>query len=92
MNTVVTNLKLMNGSGALKAFLDVTFDEHLTIKGFRVVQKEGQEPWVAFPQITYEKDGKTVRKDVLEVSRLMKKEITEKVLEEFAKQTGKEPF
>lgn len=55
MNTVVTNLKLMNGSGALKAFLDVTFDEHLTIKGFRVVQKEGQEPWVAFLKLLMRK-------------------------------------
>lgn len=72
--------------GALRAFADVTIGE-VTIKGFRVVHKDlvNSEPWVGFPQIRFEKDGKPVFRDVIEASREVRKEICEKILEEYYK-------
>lgn len=75
-------LRLMN-RGNLKAFADITFPSALgeiTVRGFRVVQKEGQEPWVAFPSSSYTKDGKIVNNPILEVSRGLKQKVTVAVL------------
>jgi DNA-binding cell septation regulator SpoVG len=82
--------------GSLKAFADVTIGE-ITIKGFRVVHKDlvNSGPWVGFPQIRFEKDGKPTFRDVIEASRQVRREISEKILEEYYKnksQMEKVPF
>ncbi len=86
----VSDFKLLN-AGALKAFADVTYGD-MTIKGCRVVQKDGQDPWVGFPQLTYQKNGKTVYKDVIEVPRALKKKIVDLVLDKHKKSLGEDPF
>jgi DNA-binding cell septation regulator SpoVG len=72
--------------GQLRAFCDVTLSfEHgeLTLKGCRVIQKDGQEPWIAFPTNSYEKDGKTINKPVLEFSQTLRRMITTAILAEY---------
>jgi DNA-binding cell septation regulator SpoVG len=72
--------------GQLRAFCDVTLSfEHgeLTLKGCRVIQKDGQEPWVAFPTNSYEKDGKTINKPVLEFSQTLRRQIITAILFEY---------
>lgn len=72
--------------GQLRAFCDVTlFFEHgeLTLKGCRVIQKDGQDPWIAFPTNSYEKDGKTINKPVLEFSQTLRRLITAAILAEY---------
>jgi DNA-binding cell septation regulator SpoVG len=76
--------------GQLRAFCDVTLCfEHseLTLKGCRVIQKDGQDPWVAFPTSRYEKDGKVISKPVVECSQTLRRQITNTILTEYHAQT-----
>jgi hypothetical protein len=55
---ISVELKLTDGSGAVKARADVRIelDEgRLIIFGFSIIQKDGKSPWVGFPS----KPGKT---------------------------------
>lgn len=73
-------------SGKLKAFVDLTlFTSYgeLTLKGFRIIQDEQRGPWVAFPSHVYEKDGNRVNKPLIEMSRSMRRTVTEAVLDQF---------
>ena len=72
--------------GNLKAFADVTIPSELgeiTLRGFRVVQKGGEEPWVAFPSSSYTKNGQIINKTIIEVSRGLKRQIVDAVMAEF---------
>ncbi|HEV8337618.1 MAG TPA: hypothetical protein VGR67_14490 [Candidatus Polarisedimenticolia bacterium] len=72
--------------GTIKAYADVTISTaigEVTIKGFRVVSKNGEAPWVGFPNITYSKNGQTVKKAVLDLRSGVKRRIEEAVLLEF---------
>jgi DNA-binding cell septation regulator SpoVG len=74
--------------GSLKAFADVTFPSpvgEITVRGFRVIQKNDQAPWVALPSVSYVKDGQTVNKPVLELPRSLHKRVAEMILAEFAR-------
>ncbi len=76
--------------GNLKAFADVTIPSalgELTLKGFRVICKDGAAPWVGFPTSSYTKDVKIVNKPVLELASGVKRQISEAVLAEFARAT-----
>jgi DNA-binding cell septation regulator SpoVG len=80
--------------GNLKAFADVTLPTEfgeVTLRGFRVIQKDEQPTWVALPSSSYTKDGKIVNSPLLEVSRNLKRQITDAVLAEYHKASG-EPF
>ena len=91
--TVTVEVKKME-RGNLKAFADVTLETSLgeiTLRGFRVIQKDEQPAWVALPSSSYQKDGKTVNSQLLEVSRKLKRQITDAVLAEYHK-AGGEPF
>jgi DNA-binding cell septation regulator SpoVG len=69
--------------GTLKAFADVTFPSalgELTLRGFRVLQKEGEAPWVAFPSASYTKDGKVINSQLMQVSGSLKKHLCDAVL------------
>lgn len=48
----VLSLKLLDGTGNLRAFCDLQLG-NLKINGCRVVQQPGQRPWVAPPQREY---------------------------------------
>lgn len=73
-------------SGQLKAFADVTLHTTLgeiTIRGFRVVHKPDQAPWIAFPATSYQKDGKTKFKDLLDTPQATHRKVAEAILAEF---------
>lgn len=88
--TVIVELKLFD-RGQLKAFADVTIAlpvGEITVRGFRVVQKDSQTvAWIAFPAVSYSKNGKIINKEILEVSRGLKKQITDAIFTEFKRVT-----
>jgi len=47
----------MIGKGNLKAFVDIVINDTISIYGCRVIQQEGQRPWVSMPQVEYQKNG-----------------------------------
>lgn len=87
---VIVELKLFD-RGQLKAFADVTIAlpvGEITVRSFRVIQKDSQAAvWIAFPAVSYTKDGKIVNKQILEVSRGLKKQVTDAILAEFKRVT-----
>lgn len=75
-----------HSSGQLQAFADVTLCGELgecTIYGCRVLCSAGQEPWVAFPTVSYQREGKTQHKEVVSFSRGLRKQITDGILSEY---------
>ena len=82
---VAVRVKLLE-RGQLRAFADVTisFSGHeLTVLGFRIVQKDGQAPWIALPTSSYQKEGKPVNKKLMECSRKLNQTIQETILQEY---------
>ena len=82
---ITVELRLFE-SGSLKAFADATFPSELgeiTVRGFRVIAKDGKPPWVAFPSSSYRKNGEFVDRPLLEVGRALKRQIAEAILAEF---------
>ena len=91
---VTVRVKLLE-RGQLRAFADVTIsfsDHELTVLGFRIVQKDGQAPWIALPTSGYQKDGKPVSKKLVEFSRKLNQTVRETILLEYerALSTGPE--
>ena len=73
-------------SGQLKAFADITLLTPLgeiTLRGFRVVQKPGKSPWVAYPATSYQKDGKTQFKNLIDAPQGTQQRLARAVLAEF---------
>lgn len=87
---IIVELKLYE-KGSLKAFADVTFED-LTVKGFRVIQKDGEGAWVGFPTSSYTKDGKVINVQIIEPSRSLKKKICDLILAEYQTKTESTPF
>jgi DNA-binding cell septation regulator SpoVG len=88
MKGIMVELRTVENMGKLKAFADVIVTTELgdiVIKSFRVVQDEGKEPWVGFPQIPIQKNGKIVYLPLLEISRGLKHSLQEMILEEYKK-------
>lgn len=56
-------------AGQLKAFADVILQTEvgeMTIVGFRIIQKDGGNPWVAFPKSSYlNKSGEQKERELL---------------------------
>ena len=50
LHITVENIKKLNGTGNLKAFVTVSINNKLTIHSCRVVQQPGQSAWVSLPQ------------------------------------------
>ena len=72
--------------GQLRAFVDITFTlpcGEMTISGFRVIQNGTKAPWVANPSISYQKDGKTVNKSIVETTRAMQPVLMQLVLDAY---------
>ena len=73
-------------SGQLKAFADVTLPTPLgeiTLRGFRVVEKPGHPPWVAYPATSYQKDGKPKFKDMIDAPQGTKRRLAQAILAEY---------
>lgn len=91
-NNIIVEIRLFKNSGNLKAFADMILPNPLgdiTIRGFRVVQKPGSEPWVAFPQTSFLKNGNVQYVPLLEMSRRLRSQIQELILEEYRKHAEK---
>jgi DNA-binding cell septation regulator SpoVG len=87
--TIRVDLRLTDGKESIKAYADVTLPTPLgdiTHKGFRVVQKNGEAPWVGFPNSTYIKNGKKVTRPFLEAREALLRQIADAVLAEYADQ------
>jgi hypothetical protein len=88
--SITIDLRLFD-RGNLKAFADITIPSMLgeiTVRGFRVIQKDGKVPWVGFPAISYIKNGKTVNNPILEVPKKLQLQIAKQVLAEFQRASG----
>lgn len=82
---VTVRVKLLE-RGQLRAFADVTIScsgHELTVLGFRIVQKDGQLPWIASPTSSYQKEGKPVNKKLVQCSRKLNQTIQETILLEY---------
>ncbi|MDD5261331.1 MAG: hypothetical protein PHD76_05720 [Methylacidiphilales bacterium] len=55
----------------------------ITLKGFRVIEKDAGKPWVGFPQETYQKDGEWKNIPIVEVSPRTKRIISDSILENY---------
>lgn len=92
---IVVDVKLYE-RGSLKAFADVTISSPLgeiTVKSFRVIQKDEQAPWVGFPTSSYtNKDGRTVNNQIIETSKVLKRKLTDLILAEYKHATEGTPF
>ena len=73
--------------GQLKAFVDVTIKAdigEMTIMGFRIIHKDGDSPWVAFPKMTYTtKHGEQKDRQFLSMAPRNLRKITEAILKEW---------
>ena len=88
MDKFFVDVRIMDKEGSLKAFADVTFPTEIgeiTAKGFRIISKEGNAPWVALPTNSYQKDGKYVNNPIIEASKLTAKRLADMILEEYNK-------
>ena len=50
LNITVENIRELNGTGNLRAFVSVTVNDKLTIHSCRIIQQPGQAAWVSLPQ------------------------------------------
>jgi len=72
----ITKITPMIGKGNLKAFVDIVIDDIISIYGCRVIQQEGQRPWVSMPQIEYQKNG---QKKYFAVIKILDKKLKEDI-------------
>lgn len=76
MDIQVDRLTLVTGKGNLRAYADVVIGGLLTIRGCRIVQQPGQQPWVSMPQQGYTKDGK---KNYYPIIRILDKQLEQEI-------------
>jgi len=82
MNITVENLRKLDGSGNLKAFVSVNIGGKLTIHSCRIIQQPNQEAWVSLPQREWvDKDGNKHYAPLIEVPDKVKSAIQEAVLD-----------
>jgi len=88
-DSVLVDLKLLDSDNAAKASADVTFDTafgELTLSRLRVIDQEGKEVWVAFPDIRYQ-DRETNEYRSIKVilpSMRLRKAISNAVIDKYA--------
>ena len=77
----VLAIKKVNNAGSLKAFVKLKIDDTV-INDFRIVQQEGQSPWVSVPQVNWTgTDGKVHYKNLVELPKNLKDEVSREILE-----------
>jgi len=55
----ILNIRPLQGSGTVQAFVDFRVNEKLTVYGAKIIRQDGQQAWVAMPDRSYEVDGET---------------------------------
>ncbi len=81
-------IKLFQDTGSLKAFADITMDTkfgEITIHRFKVLQEDDKRPWVAFPQVAYDKLFQTHYWPLITVSKRLERRIKRLILNEYRK-------
>jgi len=79
----VENIRPINNAGSLRASADLRVNGWL-MKNFRVVQQDGQRPWVSVPQVEYRtREGKRAFSNILEPPDDVKPLIQAAVLEAY---------
>lgn len=89
MNELLVDVRKIDGTGSIRAIVTISIPTPfgmLTIHQARLIQKTESPDgsWVAYPQISFTKDGKTHYRDILEVPWPMKKEIHERVIKQIS--------
>lgn len=88
----IIDLKLVNKEGPVKAYADLTITSdrgEITISGFKVIQKDGKEPFVALPTVDYKENPKEEnykRVPKASFSRLFQNFITDSILSQYQNQ------
>jgi DNA-binding cell septation regulator SpoVG len=83
----VESIKAISNAGNLRAFANINIgDNKIRIADVRVIQQDGQRPWVSMPSRAYERDGQRKWAPIVElVDESLKKEVSDVVLAEFEK-------
>ena len=79
-------LARINAKPPLMALADVTVqadDVEIKIRRCAVFERAGQPPWASFPRRPIEKNGTRIYVNLIEASKDLKKQIFDKILEEF---------
>ena len=73
----LVELHPVGGQGSLRAFAAVTLSGRLTIRDCRVIQQEGQAPWVSMPTKSWvdQKDGRTKYRPLIDLPHEWQKAI-----------------
>src|SRR5262249_3126314 len=85
----VVSIKHIN-KGSLRAFVTVKIADKLIIHSLRVIQQEGQQPWVSMPQTEAPQPNGAKPKyySIVEIpDESLKKQVTEAVLRSWAPPT-----
>ena len=87
-DAITVSIRPVEGSMTIGGVADVTLAlevGEVTLRGFRVIHKDQQNPWVAFPQESYMKGGEKKYVPIIEASRRFKNLIERKVLDAYGK-------
>lgn len=83
----VEKLRKVEGRGSLRAFVDLRIGRTL-FRSWRVVQQEGQRPWVSPPVESWEdRDGKRHYRRLVEFPDELKRRVDEAVLKAYNEET-----
>lgn len=89
-DSMSVDIKLIE-KGDLRAFVDVSlkvpFGE-LTVQGFRILIGKDNKPWIAHPSQSFMREGRTEYKNILDMTRSMKKKIDNLILESYENAKG----
>jgi DNA-binding cell septation regulator SpoVG len=75
----IISIKTVGSTGPLRAFASVRLGGGI-IHDCRVIQQDGQRPWVSLPQREYTHDGQKKYAAVVELSEPLKREVSRAVL------------
>ena len=89
MKIQVTELRLLSGDRALKAFADIQLDD-MVIREFRVIKENGKRPWVVSPQVSWKgQDGQIKYKTVITLPDEVKGQVDLAILKRFTEEMEK---
>ena len=81
LNITVENIKKLDGTGNLKAFVSVSINNKLTVHSCRIIQQPSQKAWVSLPQREWtDQAGAKHFAPLIEVSDKIREAIQETVL------------
>ena len=82
----IMEIKRVANGGNLKAFVSLKFNDQITIHGFRIVQQDGQQPWLSVPQQEYtDKNGNKRYRQTVILEPGLRALVSELVLSEWGR-------